>query len=688
MERKNTVKNQGILPAGEDPKYLESSNQALANYDGIAKAYFSTFNDLRPGISGRPQFDRGVYEHFRPGEALPKKYKDVIASCDNMYYQFTLVRNIIDLMSDFACQGIKLVHPIKNIERFYNSWFKKVNGFDRSERFLNYLYRHAMVVVEARVGKINKQAREEFKALGAENVEIVVFKPNKFELPLDYVFHHPALVFPKNELVINEETEYYIRLNENANQVYLESLSPYGFDKNVRLLPKDRTNVYYYKRDDWQNKPIPFLYPLIKHAIMLEKLNLADSAALDGAISSVRIFKLGSLEYKLAPTAAAVSKLNEILQSHVGGGTLDLIWGPDIELMESNTNVHQFLGEAKYTPHLEQMYIGLGIPPTLAGRGGTGTTNNYISLKTLTKRLQYGRRQLIDFWEKQIKWVQKAMNFARPAKIEFDFLDLGDEPTEKQLLIQLADRNLISEEKLQSIFGHDPEMEKFRINREHRERSSNRRVPKITALPDSLDIALKKIALQKGFLTPAQLGLLAEPGTETDETPFDKQMDVQKQKGNNAQISSKGKKPRGRPSGSKDSSKRKSASFKPKIKAAMEIWASEAQKKINEIIRPQFLKAVDKSNFRQLTAYESKQYEKLIFSVLFSINPFSTISKNNVLAAFKKDVPDELFIEYLNYCKQIAAEIKRELTLDELRQIQTLIYSSVFGDSLNGENHN
>ena len=44
---------------------------------------------------------------------------------------------------------------------------------------------------------------------------------------------------------------------------------------------------------------------------------------------------------------------------------MDLVWGPDIELLESKTNVHQFLGEAKYTPHLNSVYAGLGIPPTL-----------------------------------------------------------------------------------------------------------------------------------------------------------------------------------------------------------------------------------------------------------------------------------------------------------------------------------
>ena len=134
------------------------------------------------------------------------------------------------------------------------------------------------------------------------------------------------------------------------------------------------------------------IYAIMDDITVIEKLKLADMSALDGAISNIRIFKLGNLEHKIAPTKAATSKLASILGNNVGGGTMDLVWGPDIELLESKTNVHQFLGEGKYTPHLNAVYAGLGIPPTLTGTyGAAGTTNNFISLKTLTQRLQYGR---------------------------------------------------------------------------------------------------------------------------------------------------------------------------------------------------------------------------------------------------------------------------------------------------------
>ena len=73
------------------------------------------------------------------------------------YDKVGIIRNVIDLMSDFASQGLAIVHPNKTIEKFYRKWWQEVGGVDRSERFLNYLYRTGNVVVRRRTARINKQ---------------------------------------------------------------------------------------------------------------------------------------------------------------------------------------------------------------------------------------------------------------------------------------------------------------------------------------------------------------------------------------------------------------------------------------------------------------------------------------------------------------------------------------------------
>jgi len=178
--------------------------------------------------------------------------------------------------------------------------------------------------------------------------------------------------------------------------------------------------MYYYKKDDWQTWADPITLSAFEPLNLYQRLQLADKAALDGAISKIRVWKLGSLEHKLAPTEVASSALADMLGANVGGGTIDIIWGPDIELIETKTDVQAFLGEEKYKPTLMAIYATLGIPPTLTGTvGATGTTNNFISLKTLTERLSYVRNILEDFWNEQLEIVQKAMGFRVAAQLEY-----------------------------------------------------------------------------------------------------------------------------------------------------------------------------------------------------------------------------------------------------------------------------
>jgi hypothetical protein len=432
------------------------------------------------------------------------------------------------------------------------------------------------------------------------------------------------------------------------------------------------------------------IYAIMDDITVIEKLKLADMAALDGAISNIRIFKLGSLEHKIAPTKAATAKLAQILGNNVGGGTMDLIWGPDIELIESKTSVHQFLGEGKYVPHLNNVYAGLGIPPTLTGTfGAAGTTNNFISLKTLTQRLQYGRDLIVEFWEKEMVLVQKAMGFKYPAKIEFDRMDLSNEDAEKALLIQLADRNVISDELLQNRFGVDPEMEKIRLNREARDRKSNRMVPKASPWHDpQFENSLKKIALQGGVATPSQVGLQLDKKKAGEKTVLEMRQTNSPSKptqlAKDSPESLPGQPGEGRPKNSKDGEKRKEKTFKPRTGASLMIWANEAQDKIADIVNPIMLEFYNKKNLRSLSHEESKELEQTKTKLLFSYLPFASITEENILQALSnlhKEEHNKVLGTYLNYLRSIGNELNRTLSVDEQKQAKASFYTMVYTDS-------
>jgi hypothetical protein len=705
-------KKEGLKQAGGSLDEFTIVDKAIGSFG----RYRMDYSNLDGPTGSRPGLTKQDYYNFRPDEAPPNGIKPIMRRAEDIYQRVGLVKNVIDLMGDFASQGIRLVHRNKRIERFYRRWFKKINGKDRSERFLNNLYKSGNIVIDRRTAKINKKVSDNlYKALGSPDYAINDTENTNFEkreIPWKYTFIDPVyvdvvagalssfVIDKKYELKLpvglskvinNPKTEAEKSIISNLpNQIIQAAKNKTGY-----LLDPYKTLIFHYKKDDWQSWAYPMIYAIMDDIAIIEKLKLADMAALDGAISNIRIFKLGNLEHKIAPTKAATSKLAQILGNNVGGGTMDLIWGPDIELIESKTNVHQFLGESKYIPHLNSIYAGLGIPPTLTGTfGAAGTTNNFISLKTLTQRLQYGRDVLVEFWETEIALVQKAMGFKYPAKIEFDRMDLSNEDAEKALLVQLADRNLISDELLQTKFGLDPEIEKTRLNRETKERKTSRMVNKAGPWFDpEPEKSLRKIALQTGIVAPSQVGLELDKKKNNEKTLLDAKTAVvpkgnsnkPTKLANDSPESLKGIPQQGRPKNSQDSTKRKTKVFSPQSGASLMLWASKAQDTINSTMNPILLDFYSKKNMRSLSTSEIIEVENIKTKILLNTNPLEIITEATITKAFaniNNPETNTLHKQYLIWLKNLSSTLGSVLSVEDQKQAKASFYSMVYSNTI------
>ena len=375
------------------------------------------------------------------------------------------------------------------------------------------------------------------------------------------------------------------------------------------------------------------IYAILDDIIMLEKMRLADLSALDGAISNIRLWTLGSLDHKILPNKAAINKLRDILASNAGGGTMELVWGPELSYTESNSQVYKFLGSEKYNSVLNSIYAGLGVPPTLTGMAGNGGgfTNNFISLKTLVERLQYGRSLLVDFWQKEIEVVRKAMGFRRPAYIQFDQMNLSDDTAEKNLLLQLADRDIISHETILERFKEIPTVEKIRLKREMKDRdrddSPNKAGPYHNPQHDH---EIEKIALNKDLLDDEYLeekglplrDVIIEDSPKKEENPA-----VPKIEERDEMPSEKN----GRPPNSIDTKPRKQRVEKPRTApglADLIDWSQDSYNKISECVTMAFLKANNKKNLRQVTKAELFDVERIKFDVLTNLDLLCEVNDN------------------------------------------------------------
>lgn len=717
MGKKPKSKEQSYISwdAGDSNGMLKAYGQLQYNTEPIVRTQASNlYGDILPNISVKDGFDRRDYEAFRPEEAIPKRQQEMIAAAMRAYSSVGIVHNVIDLMGDFACQGIKVTHANERIEKFYQEWFRKVKGPERSERFLNYLYRCGIVLPKRSTAKLGVKDEEQLKSVrGSPDVTIEKEIPlEKREIPWRYTFLNPlALEVQGEELAqfLGGDTYVYairipdplarkIKAPKNAVDKMLVGKIPTDIVASIRegnrLVPLDPNKVtaYYYKKDDWSVWPAPMIASVLADLNLLQKMKLADLAALDGAISNIRVWKLGDLKERLLPTPATIQRLAEMLNNNVGGGVMDLIWGPELNLQETSTEVYKFLGQTKYEPVLASIYAGLGIPPTLTGAAtSSGFTNNYISLKTLVERLEYGRQILRSFWENEIRLVQRAMGFRFPATLTFSRINLSDESAQGALLVQLLDRSGISMESLQEIFGLTPDVEEVRVRREERRRKNGQLPPRTSAIP-SEEHDLIKVFTNLGMTTPSQVGIELDDKDTGEKTFVEMQAKTQKDIAKNKPAPTIAAPPgvagQGRPKNTKDTQKRKTKQVKPrtgKTRASQFldnfVVAENMQSEIDKLIRPSYLKSIGKKNLRELTEAETKTFESFKLAVLCKFDFGQQITKANLkeIMSTPTKMPKEVKDLLEASVSKFITSNNKQPPLEVLRRFQAGIYAMYKG---------
>lgn len=636
-----------------------------------------TFENWDANLSIKSDYGRGDYEYFRDKESQPKNRRQILNIAQQAYDKVGIVRNVIDLMADFGIKGIRLSHTIPSVQRFYEAWGDRVELVERSERFLNTLYRLGTVAVYRNYNSVPDPKLKEMKSIGAKKI------------PLKYSFVNPSTLDVYGENISSFTTKHiYVLTLPSYFYEYIEGFSNADREKIFKeitadlapeireairsrkraiVLDQDKLSVFHYKKDDWSTWGKPVTFPIMNDLVALEKLKLADISALDGAISNVRLWRIGKLtdspSTTIIPTKSMIAKLKSILDNNVGGGTLDLVWGPELDFVESNTQIHNFLGGEKYKPTLDAIYDGLGIPLILRGDADHSNGTNFMSLKTLIERLNYGRNLLVNFWNHEIKLVQKAMGFTKPAVVEFDNMVLTDEAAEKQLIINLADRDIISHDTVCEKFGIMPEIENSRIKREAKKRGD--------AMPEKASPyhnpekihEYKKILLSGGTITPSEIGIELDERKPQEVSRIERQLKYKDERKSEVNTS-------GRPKNVIETTKRdKRTNDNTRTARAKELlsWCANTQSKVNDFITKAVLQSLKKSDSRTLSKQEKRSLEKLKAHCLFNISPFSEVNNQVIYQAFSMKYNDE------NY-EDIESILTLTTTLEQKRSSLAMLY--------------
>lgn len=637
--------------------------------------------------SVKSTYNRGDYNYFRMGNTTIHSRANMLKVCKQAYKRVGAIQNVINLMSDFGSKGIRFRHKDKKIEKLCQTWGDKVGLAERSERFLNYLYKLGVVIAYESLGRLDAN------------------KSDSKYIPLKFTFLDPSSVRIKEEgeSVIPENPTYelvqYSSEVDRINNQNAASVPEVLENRIAKTLNSERLSVYHYRKDDWEFWGTPITYAILDQLEMLEKLQLADISALDGAIQQVRLWTIGKItdnpQTTFMPTKPMIDKWRNVLANSVNGGTMDIVAGPEVSFTESSTSVHQFLGKSKFEPTMDAIYDGLGIPSALRSGGKEGSNANPISLKTLIERLNYGRLLLVEFWNKQLKKLFKAVGIEKTdlPVIEFDYMVLTDEAAEKKLLIDLIDRDVVDNATVLERFHMDPDIveHRLKIEAEKRGETSPEKAGPFHNAQVKDDI--KKQLVATNAATPAEIGVKVNvPEKEQTKRRVSAKKAAEKPKptpgttGRTPVKKTKTKGTGGRPKNTTETRKRnKKGAGKAKASIDMTVWASTAQKQISDIVTPVMLSVYEKKNVRSLSVEETNVLEIAKANVLFQIEPFTQITEELVAKATETPINRELIEDLQAAQKSTQETLGRELSVDEKRNITSLLYSEVYNGDSNSE---
>lgn len=637
-------------------------------YQAIGRQGFTSagFFNVDPGINVRSEYTRNHYEAYRPSESIPlpttqENYRRIMYMCNAAYQRVGLVRSVIDMMSEFAAEGVEIIHPDAAPNEFYKAWSQKIKLENRVERFLSWYYKAGNVVLSRQFAKLSNEVVQEIRKNdrgGRIPIDYVFYDPTTIELIGDYfgalsgkkkyAIRIPLLNLKLNTGRTPAEKEVYNALPKEVKDAIEGKTTPQT-DVALVVIPEEKVYVASYKKDDSEIWGLSFIYSILGDIMYNDKLKLAKLSSLDSWANVTNLWKLGDHKFELLPNPVLSAKLANMLTQHIGGGGRDIIWDSAIELQQFYPPIEKL---QNFEEDHNNILLGLGIPEGLVGgssKGGGDMANNVMSLRNLIKRLEDGRRAVRDWLNAEINIIQEEMGFRTKPYIRFANSDLHDERAYFDLLKNLVDRNILPESRLLEIIDESPELSRIAVQRQEEMRDKGTIPPKASPFHDpnqemKQEHEIKKIKVQ-GEMKPK-----VAPGKKKKK-PKESKMN-------------------GRPPGSRDSVTRRRSPNKLKGPSKALLVASEIYDFIDNKLNDFALSSYSITDIRKLTSEQKVLLEKAKDAAFASFDPDTNIT-DDVSFSTDLDLISEFYTNYQVALQEVGSD---KLTYEQKRMLKIQSY--------------
>jgi ribosomal protein S15P/S13E len=394
--------------------------------------------------------------------------RDAVKLCQKAYYNFSVFRNTIDLMTEFSVNQIYFKGGSKKSREFFNALFKKINILAFQDKFFREYYRSGNVFTYRFDAELKQN---DLRNLNRVFGNLNLAAEESVSLPVKYIILNPAdvrltgtLSFSAGkyskyvtdyelERLKNPQTDEEIQLLDSLPDNIKKELEKHKKDKRSTYalhlpLNEDKVSAVFYKKQDYEPFAVPMGYPVLEDLNAKAEMKKIDMAIARTMQQAILLVTMGTDPDKGGVNQKNLEAMQKLFTNESVGRVLIADYTTKAEFIVPN--ISALLNSSKY--EIFERDIRIGLNNILIGEGEK-FANESIKVKVFIERLKQAREIFInEFLGQEIKRISKIMGFKSVPTPHFDDIDLRDGLSYSRVYTRLIELGILTpEEGLEAI---------------------------------------------------------------------------------------------------------------------------------------------------------------------------------------------------------------------------------------------
>jgi len=386
--------------------------------------------------------------------------RDAVILCQKAYYNFSVFRNAIDLMTEFSAASICFRGGSKKSRKFFEALLKKINITDLQDRFFREYFRSGNVFLYRLDAAIKKEdVKKLSQTFGAKKIKIpyryVILNPADIQLSGSLSFstdvkkYHKVLTDYELERVRVAKTDEDKKIRDSLPAEVKKQLNSGQVINAIRIpLEAEKISAVFYKKMDYEPFAVPMGYPVledINHKSELKRMDMAIARTMQQAVLLVTT---GTDPDKGGVNQKNLVELQKLFENQSVGRVLIADYTTKAQFVIPQ--IGDLLDPKKYQIVNADIQAGLNSMITGAGGGtasATGDKSSSFSMKVeiFLARLKQARETFLnDFLIPEIKRIAQDVGLKNYPSPIFDEISLRESTNFAKVYSRLVEIGILT----------------------------------------------------------------------------------------------------------------------------------------------------------------------------------------------------------------------------------------------------